>query len=247
MAQLTTDSTVTLLGPSFLMYGDETSTTQAIAVFTNFSTHPPVTTEVPLSKETFNKVGGSQIGGPTLTQINISNPPDDVIIPLHPLSSLTAGPWAWGVLQPPIPDSNSLVYELNVFVDGKNEIVKFTNAIPNAEALPIQPVSLNDGAVYNDLEDGLLSVTYTIPGGKRETAFVGRGQDVFAGSGVFTGDIVSFNIKSTALAVSWGAKTSATTTRGLPILVWGKASAPELAVFGEFGDPKSVELQEYLQ
>jgi hypothetical protein len=248
MAQTTADSTVTLLGPSFLMYGDETSTTQATAVFTNFSTHPPVISEVPLSKDAFAKVGGGQIGGPTLTQINITDPPDDLIIPLRPLTSLTTGPWAWAVLQPPLPDSIPPVYELNVFVDGKNEIVKFTNAIPNAEAVPsIEPVRLEDGAVYNDLEEGLLSVTYLIPGGKKETAFVERGQDVFAGSGVFTGDIVSFNIESTALPVAWGAETSVTTGKGLPVLVWGKANAPKLAVVRVHGNTDIVELREYLQ
>ena len=104
-----------------------------------------------------------------------------------------------------------------------------------------------DGAIYNDLEEGLLSVTYIIPGGKKETAFVERGQDVFAGSGAFTGDIVSFNIESTASAVAWGAKTFVATAKGLPVLVWGKANAPKLAVVRAHGNPDIVDLQEYLQ
>jgi hypothetical protein len=130
-------NTVTFLAPSYLLYANATGTGKAIAVFTTFSTHPPTTTGVPLGQNTFVEVGGGKFGGPTLTQINLTDPPDELIIPLFPQSSLTAGPKAYAILLGPFPSPDSPdVYELHVFFEGKDQIVKFANIVPDVEEFP---------------------------------------------------------------------------------------------------------------
>jgi len=240
---MTTKYSVTLLGPSYLMYGDETGNTEAVAIFTNFSTHPPNISPVPLNKNTFVQVGGMQIGGPTLTQINIADPPSDLIIPLHPERDLEAGPYAWAVLQPPSSNSPPDVYELHVFFEGKDEVVKFTNAIPNPEEVSpiIHPTSLDDGAVYNDLDAGTLSVSWGVFGRvPTTTPSVGRGEDT---GGVFSGAIFSYNvIDESGILQKWGPNESIKTNKGLPVIVYSGTKGPELAIFAESGPPTIVEL-----
>jgi hypothetical protein len=114
--------TITFLAPSYLLYAVPSGQSVATAVFTTSSTHPPMVTEVPLSRNAFVKVGGGKIGGPTLTQIKIKN--GSLIRPFSPASgsSITVGPDAYAILQ---PVENSDVYELSIFFGGKDQIVKF--------------------------------------------------------------------------------------------------------------------------
>lgn len=248
MAQAPEIHTVTLLGPSFIMFGDEKDNRQAVAEFTIFSTDPPVVESVPLSKTIFAKVGGAQIGGPTLTQINVSNLPSELIIPLRPETSFSGGPYAWAILQPPVLESEQpLAYTLQIFANGKTEIVKFTNAIPDASkdlSSPIHEMNLDNGAIYNDLNEGLLNVTYNLlGGGSKDTPIVGRGDDT---GGVFSGFVTRFNIRDIAgQPVYWQPNEDITTSKGLPVVVYGSAAAPLLAVFQESGPPKTVPLVHY--
>jgi hypothetical protein len=114
--------TITFLAPSYLLYAVPSGQSVATAVFTTFSTNPPTVTEVPLGRNTFVKVGGGKIGGPTLTQIKIKN--GGLIFTYSPASgsSITAGPDAYAIFQP-VGDSD--VYELSVFFGGKDQIVRF--------------------------------------------------------------------------------------------------------------------------
>lgn len=225
---------VKLLGPSFLIYGDETGLSSATAVFTQ-PTHPPVTEEVPLSNKTFTEVGGDQIGGPELVSILILR--GELLITVFPEQDLLAGPFAWGVLQPPPPDSGP-VYKLQITVDGKEEVVPFsTQRIPP----PLRNTLLVDGAIYNNLERAQLSVTYDVPGiGGKDTPFVGRGQNT---GGVFTAEILWFNVLFIGTEPDkWTTENLVTTTKGLPILVSGDGAAPILLVFREFGPVEQVKL-----
>jgi|SRR5579859_2229614 len=117
--------TIAFIAPSYLLYAVPSGQSVATAVFTTGSTNPPMVTEVPLGRNTFHKVGGGQIGGPVLTQIKIKN--GGLIFPYSPVSgsSITVGPNAYAIFQP-VGDSD--VYELSIFFDGKDQIVKFEKA-----------------------------------------------------------------------------------------------------------------------
>lgn len=114
--------TIAFLAPSYLLYAVPSGQSVATAVFTISGTNPPKVTEVPLGRNAFVKVGGGPIGGPALTQIKIKN--GGLIFPFSPTSgsSITVGPDAYAILQP-VGDSD--VYELSIFYDGKDQIVKF--------------------------------------------------------------------------------------------------------------------------
>jgi hypothetical protein len=128
------ENTVTFSGPgpSYLMYAVPTGNSEAVALLTNTTTHPPSTTEVDLPKNTFVEVGGGFGAATELTQINISDPPDELIIRLFPDSSLTVGPGAFAILQRLALESPD-VYELSVYFEGRLQIVKFTNLVPGVE------------------------------------------------------------------------------------------------------------------
>jgi len=116
-------NTITLVAPSFLLYaspGEEAS--EATAIFTTFSTHPPTETKISLGRNQFVRVpaGGGLPGGSTLTEIDVQR--GELIWHLFPTSSLTAGPDAFSILQ---PTDDPRVYELSVFFEGKDQIVKF--------------------------------------------------------------------------------------------------------------------------
>ena len=85
-----------------MFYVDETGTSQPTAILRDGL--GPVA-EVKLSTTTFTK------GGPELGQIKITRPPNDIlVILLHPEKDVTAGPFAWAMLQPPD----------QIFADGKD-------------------------------------------------------------------------------------------------------------------------------
>jgi hypothetical protein len=117
-------NTITFLAPSNLLYaspeGEEES--DATAIFTIYSTHPPTKIKLPLGSNKFVPVpvGGGLPGGPTLTEIDVHR--GELIFPLFPTSSLTVGPDSYAILQ---PTDSPLVFELSVFFDGKDQIVKF--------------------------------------------------------------------------------------------------------------------------
>src|SRR5579871_3326783 len=88
---------IQLLGPSYLMYGDESGRSSASAIFSEGTG----TYSVPLSNKTFTKVGGMPIGGPELLAIEITatdSPSKPVTV--YPEKDLSVGPYAWAVLQP---------------------------------------------------------------------------------------------------------------------------------------------------
>lgn len=117
-------NTITFVAPSYLLYaspeGEEES--DATAIFTTFSTHPPIETKIPLGRNKFVPVpaGGGLPGGPTLTEIDVHR--GELIFSLFPTRSLTVGPDAYAILQ---PTKDPLVFELSIFFDGKDQIVKF--------------------------------------------------------------------------------------------------------------------------
>ena len=136
---------------------------------------------------------------------------------------------------------------LQIFVDGNTKKVNFTNAILDAsEGLPplLHEMDLDDGAIYNDLKEGLLNVTYNLLGGEpKDTPIVGRGDDT---GGVFSGFVVHFNIRGEAgQPVYWQPDEDIKTSKGLPVVVYGSSDAPMLAVFQEYGPPKTVSLIRY--
>jgi len=73
------ESRVTLLGPNYLMYCDESGKTRATAVFSAGA--PPNTQKIPLSTNTFVKVGGMGIGSPQLLSIEITGAINITVVP----------------------------------------------------------------------------------------------------------------------------------------------------------------------
>jgi hypothetical protein len=130
------ENTVTFSGPgpSYLLYAVPTGNSEAVALLTNTTTHPPSTTEVDLPKNTFVEVGGGFGAATELTQINILSPPDELVIPLFPDRSLTVGPGAFAILLRLALEPD--VYELSVYFEGKLQIVKFTNLVPGVKRFP---------------------------------------------------------------------------------------------------------------
>ena len=230
---------VQLLGPSFLLFADETSGDEAIAIFSKGTG----SFGIPLNKNTFTQVGGSQIGGPELLQINITRPPDNHIIQLYPEKELSAGPYAWGIFQATPPGTHTS-YVLQVFVNGEDQTVNFRSLLSDEkadEAPIIHQTDLNDGSIYNDLDAGLLNVTWNlIGGGLKETPVVQRGQDT---GGVFSGFIDSYNIRLLGGETEkWGPESFVKASKGLPVIVFGERTEPKLAVVREFGPPEIVKL-----
>jgi hypothetical protein len=128
------ENTITFLAPSYLLYAVPSGKSEAVAVFRNDSTHPPSPDPVDLGQNKFVEVGsdGKPGGYGPLTQINVSDPPDELIIPFRPESSLTVGPGAYAIFQRLALESPD-VYELSVFFEGKLQIVQFTNLVPGVE------------------------------------------------------------------------------------------------------------------
>src|SRR2546423_4562767 len=147
--------------PSYFMHGDESGNSSATAFFRQGGS--PDTTPVPLSTNTFTQVGGLHIGGPELIAIELSSS-GTLFATLIPDEDFAAGPNSWSVLQclPPRPES---IYELQVFTNGETQVVSFSNIFPLAVGAPpvIEPcLVLEEGAIYNDLDIGLLNVDYVI-------------------------------------------------------------------------------------
>jgi hypothetical protein len=235
---------VRLLGPSFLIYIDETGGSKATAVFSIGA--PPNQERIPLSSNTFTKVGGMPIGGPELISIEITG---DITATLFPETNFETGPYAWAVFQRPPPfDPKSAfpgprsVFDLQIFMDGKEDLVLFSSVIPGQEEkIPVShTLALNDGTVYNDLDVGLLNVEYVIEGTVvKATPVVGKGEDT---GGLFSGDIISFDIRFDASPEKWSTESFVRSTKGLPVIVFGPATAPMLGLVREFGPIEIVKL-----
>jgi hypothetical protein len=118
-------NSVTFIAPSYLLFHTNgLGISEAVAVFTTFSTNPPTIKDVTLPKDDVVEVGGGKIGGPALTQLDIYEPPHVRIASLYPESSLTTGPEAFGVF---LPSSDSDGYDLHVLFEGEDHIVKFAS------------------------------------------------------------------------------------------------------------------------
>jgi hypothetical protein len=219
--------------PSYLMYGDESGKTSATAIF-RFGGSPD-TKPVPLSTNTFTEVGGFPIGGPELIAIQISS---SLTVKIVPDKSFEAVANSWSVLQCPPPGPERM-FNLQVFVNGEVQIVPFSQ-VASETSPPMKNLFLDSGAIYNDLDAGSLNVDYIIPGSKvLKTPIVGQGQ---ATGGVFKAEILSFNISSVATPGQWVPAKTIFTSKGLPVLVYGKANAPMLAVFRPNGPVEIAKL-----
>jgi len=234
------ENSIQLLAPSYMMYADETGKTTATAIFAVGD--PGDTIKVPLSTTTFGKVGGGPIGGPILVAIEITG---EITATLYPEQSLTAKS-AWAVLQRP-PPNVMRIFPLRIFVSGETQTVMFTPVPPNSKSedagVPNASVTLVDGAIYNDLNSGLLSVEYNTPPNElapKSTNPVPPGEDT---GGVFSGNILSFNtILLGGVPQKWFSQEAVTSTKGLPIIVFGPLSGPKLAVVRQSGPPEIVNL-----
>lgn len=235
---------VTLLGPSFLLFADESGTSSATAVFTR---EGGGFTDVPLSNNTFTQVG--QVGSlvlppPQLVAFKITLSEQTEII-IHPETDLTSGAFSWGVLQTPSPQGGHLVYSLEVMQDGVSQVVLFTAINAGEEKLGPGPalltVSVQNSAVYNDLSLGILNVGYRPPGVIKQTITspVGRGGDT---GGLITGDIIQFDIRVADVPQVWFPSTNVTVGNGLPVVVFGEPTAPSLAIIKEHGAADIVSL-----
>jgi len=103
-----------------------------------------------------------------------------------------------------------------------------------------QGVFLDQGVIYNNLDSGFLSVD-VLPSSpaKITPPPVGKGENT---GEVFTGSIISFVIRTDKIIAKWAPEKTVGTSKGLPIVVLGKPSAPTLAVVRLLGPPEFVKL-----
>jgi hypothetical protein len=232
--------TVRLLGPSYLLFADETGTSSATAVF-RVGTG---TTEVQLSSNTFTQVGGDPIGGPELIAFNISFG-DQTEMTVHPQADFTSGPYSWAVLQTPSHTGGQTVFDLQVMQDGTENVVLFSGVVAANQDSIIPPpiihptITIDDGAVYNDLRLGILNVTYTTGNVVVVTSPVGRGNDT---GGLLTGYIDHFDIRVTDVVQKWYPARIVKGEKGLPLVVFGEPTAPSLAIIQGSGPAEIVSL-----
>lgn len=235
---------VTLIGPSFLLFADESGTSSATAVFTS---EGGGFTDVPLSSNTFTQVGqvgNLPIGRPQLVAFKITIG-SEAEITIHPETDLTSPAFSWGVLQPP-PQGGHVVYSLEVMQDGVSQVVLFTAINAGEQKLggpgpALLAVSVENSAVYNDLSLGILNVGYRQPGVIVETTTppVGRGDDT---GGLITGAILHFDIRVADVPQIWLPSSDVTVENGLPVVVFGEPTAPSLAIFKKHGAAEIVSL-----
>jgi hypothetical protein len=226
---------ITFREPSYLMYGDESGKTSATAIF-RFGGSPD-TKSVPLSTNTFIQVGGLPIGGPELIAVEISGSLTAKIIPYK---DFAADANSWSILQF-LSIGPERIFNLQVFTNGETQVVPFKFSHPLEPSAVLEPcLLLDDGAIYNDLDFGLLNVDYIIPGSQElHTPIVGKGKDT---GGVFSGTVLSVNISSVEAGAQWMPEKLVSTSKGLPVLVFGDPRAPKLAVFRPSGSPDLVKL-----
>jgi hypothetical protein len=250
---------VNFIPPCYIIYGDETGTSTATG---NFFIHArpgkpvDITEPFTLNQHTFILADGS------LSAIKITRegqPP----VEITPVTSLTVGPNAWAILQPPVEGGSSLA----IMQDGKYEAVLFDGDIPPPPPIhPLGPgpaiaplhvpeVTIRNGAVYNglDLQDpkseiplvqGLVSVTYygLFGGGPNETSPAARGKET---DGLLAAQIVSFNIQLHDTETQcWIPDTDGEgAAKGLPLVVFGSVFAPSVAIMNENGAATIVKLK----
>jgi hypothetical protein len=238
--------TIKFLSPSFMLYADETEKTTATAVFSVGDSKK----SVPLVDHTFVQVGGEQIGGPELIGVEIITRgiPDPVFV--VPAWSGEVGPGAYAVLQ---PGGSPEGYGLDIVQqDGSSEIITFWAKITqdSTETLPPEhTTSVRHEAVYNGfpVKGASLSVTYQqFEGGIITTPLAEAGSET---GGLLTGTILSYNIvlDITPLnPVKWFPKEFVVGSVGLPIVVFGKADAPSIAIFRPVGHAQIVQLEKII-
>lgn len=216
------DHGVTLANPSYLMFAGPDNV-KAVAIFAAGTG----TKEIPLSGTTFVQVSGM------LVAIDISGP--DGKKSLQPETDRTSGPYAWAVLQFPATGTGS--FDLRILVNGTEEVVLFS-AGPAGKKPPTKSVIytcvMEHGAVYNDLDAGVLSVYYVVPGSDIiTTPTAPRGQ--YTG-GVFSGDIIAFITDVNGKGDKWNPSQEVRNTKGLPVIVFGTIGlGPKLAIVRNFG------------
>ncbi len=220
---------VRFLAPSYLMYGDETGQTSAIATFHIGGTLDG-TKKVPIPTNKYIQVGGGPIGGPELISVQILG--DSIQNTIFPDKDFTAGAHSWSVLNRPSPGLGA-PYELSVRTGCLIQQVPFSTFPPIEGSIVSDPVLiLNDGEIINDLDAGQLAVFYiTNPYNGtegKETPFVPRAGDT---GGVLSGAVISFDIKtSEGSVIKFRPEKYVQSTPKFPVGVCGELEAPRLAV-----------------
>jgi hypothetical protein len=227
-----------------MLYADETGETTATAVFSVGNSN----TSVPLVDHTFVQVGGEQIGGPELVGVEISTPgiPEPVFV--VPAWSGEVGPGAYAVLQ---PGGSPEGYGLDIVQqDGSSEIITFWEKINQDKGTPlVGATSVRNEAVYNGfpVKGASLSVRYQqFEGPIVTTPFVEAGIET---GGLLTGTILSYDIvldKTPLNPVKWVPKEFVVGSPGLPIVVFGTAEAPSIAIFRPVGHAEIVQLEKVI-
>ena len=232
---------VTFTGPCYLIYANQSRFSWASLQLYNDG----VVSKVTLNPHTFTRVEG--------TCFNVTITPEAGEPQDFPAQSmLSVGPNAWGILQP--VDGGVIGYGLAMIENGQDVNVMFLNTKPpqpGAVGSTVDPsaattftVSISNGTVNNGLSDeSLLSVTYQLIGDRAlTTPPVPTGN---ATGGVLSAQILSFQLRSTASAISWYPTENVEMQQGMSLVVIGDSSAPSLAIMVEVGPVKIVNLAQH--